>query len=265
MNLQEAIYRCMQNNSWPDFESRKETIDTWADFTKKLKEPVEQKYILDSSAIDPHWIDIDISKEMDWLAINPYIQNDIKTTVDYHKMFDERKEKDMNNGFKERAPQAVFFNKYLHRYEKIGIEKVIFNDPATIVMWNDHVKTVVKCQDGDKFDPEKGLAMAITKRFFGNQGNYCNQFKKWLSEEEVDSVVEISIKDMFEKARAAVDKMAKSFGEPNFVLDRGRERTVQAAHKRQTCHTCKHYDEPMGKEPCLSCEHYINWESAKGE
>lgn len=128
--------------------------------------------------------DVDIKKEMDWLAINPYIQNDIKTTVNYSKMYDERKEKDMNNGFKERAAQAVFFNKYLHRYEKIYIDKVIFNDPATIVFWNDHVKTVVKCQDGDVFDPEKGLAMAITKRFFGNQGNYCNEFQKWLPEEE---------------------------------------------------------------------------------
>ena len=41
------------------------------------------------------------------------------------------------------------------------IKNVIFNDPATIVFWEDGTKTVVKCQDGDEFDPEKGLAMAI--------------------------------------------------------------------------------------------------------
>lgn len=28
-------------------------------------------------------------------------------------------------------------------------------------------------------DPEKGLAMAITKKAIGNQGNYCNELKKW--------------------------------------------------------------------------------------
>ena len=49
----------------------------------------------------------------------------------------------------------------------LEIEKVIFNDPATIVMWNDGTKTVVKCQEGDTFDPEKGLAMCIVKKSLG--------------------------------------------------------------------------------------------------
>lgn len=64
------------------------------------------------------------------------------------------------------------------------IKDVIFNDPATIVLWADDTKTVVKCQEGDTFDPEKGLAMAITKKLFGNKGNYNNQLKKWLPKEE---------------------------------------------------------------------------------
>ena len=60
------------------------------------------------------------------------------------------------------------------------IKNVIFNDPATIVFWEDGTKTVVKCQDGDEFDPEKGLAMAIVKKAYGNKGSYCNKMKKWL-------------------------------------------------------------------------------------
>lgn len=60
------------------------------------------------------------------------------------------------------------------------IEKVIFNDPATIVFWADGTKTVVKTQGDDKFDPEKGLAMAISKKYFGNNGFYCDVFKKFL-------------------------------------------------------------------------------------
>ena len=67
------------------------------------------------------------------------------------------------------------------------IKNVIFNDPATIVFWEDGTKTVVKCQDGDEFDPEKGLAMAIVKKAYGNKGSYCNKLKKWLSKEEVDT------------------------------------------------------------------------------
>ena len=65
-----------------------------------------------------------------------------------------------------------------------SIKKVIFNYPATIVLWSDGSKTVVKCQDGDIYDPEKGLAMAISKKALGNKSNYCNEFKKWLPEEE---------------------------------------------------------------------------------
>ena len=52
-----------------------------------------------------------------------------------------------------------------------AIQKVIFNDPATIVIWADGTKTVVKC-DCELYDPEKGLAMAISKKALGNNGNY---------------------------------------------------------------------------------------------
>ena len=54
----------------------------------------------------------------------------------------------------------------------LKIEKVIFNDPATIVFWNDGTKTVVKCQEDDTFDPEKGLAMCIVKKMFGLKDFY---------------------------------------------------------------------------------------------
>ena len=64
------------------------------------------------------------------------------------------------------------------------IKNVIFNEPATIIIWKDGTKTVVKCQEGEGYDPEKGMAMAISKKALGNMGNYCEVFKKWLPEEE---------------------------------------------------------------------------------
>lgn len=73
------------------------------------------------------------------------------------------------------------------------IKDVKFNDPATIVFWADGTKTVVKCQDDDIFDPEKGLAMAITKKALGNKGNYCNELKKWLPEKE-EPTIAVTIK-----------------------------------------------------------------------
>lgn len=61
-----------------------------------------------------------------------------------------------------------------------GIKNVVFNNPATIVFWSDGTKTVVKVSDGEIFDPEKGLAMAISKKALGNAGNYYEDFKMWL-------------------------------------------------------------------------------------
>lgn len=65
---------------------------------------------------------------------------------------------------------------------KPDIKKVVFNSPATIVFWKDGSKTVVKAQNDETFDPEKGLAMAIAKKTMGNKGNYYNEIKKWAGE-----------------------------------------------------------------------------------
>ena len=65
----------------------------------------------------------------------------------------------------------------------LGIKKVLFNDPATIVFWMDGSKTVVKATN-EAYDPEKGLAMAISKRALGDKGNYYEVFKKHLKEDQ---------------------------------------------------------------------------------
>lgn len=75
------------------------------------------------------------------------------------------------------------------------VRRYIMNDVATISrVWDKSsviagTKTVVKCQPGDKFDPEKGLAMAIVKKTMGNTGSYCNVFKKWVNEVKRDGEV----------------------------------------------------------------------------
>ena len=71
------------------------------------------------------------------------------------------------------------------------IKKAIFNDPATIVIWSDKSKTVVKCQEGDTYNPELGLAMCIAKKYFGNKSNFNNVFKKWIPKENIGNDDEI--------------------------------------------------------------------------
>jgi hypothetical protein len=101
------------------------------------------------------------------------------------------------------------------------ITNVIYNDPATIVFWSDKTKTVVKAQAGETFDPEKGLAMAIAKRCFGNEGNYYNVFDKWLPKKKDEECVYPKIElgeDTQKMMQEAVEKLKillnKKYGEP---------------------------------------------------
>ena len=81
---------------------------------------------------------------------------------------------------------CVNYSDYARRsiLSSFGITKVIFSDPCTIVIWADKTKTVVRTQNGEKFDPEKGLAMAIAKKALGNKGSYFDVFKWWIKEED---------------------------------------------------------------------------------
>ena len=78
----------------------------------------------------------------------------------------------------------IDYTKYSDKTVRVpDIKDVIFNPPATIVLWADGTKTVVKCQeDKDEYSKEVGLAMCICKKVYGNKGNYNNVFKKFIKE-----------------------------------------------------------------------------------
>lgn len=65
-----------------------------------------------------------------------------------------------------------------------AIDKVYFNNPATVIKWKDGTKTVVKCQKGDTYDAEKGFAMALIKGLFYNSSYFNTIFEKWLPKED---------------------------------------------------------------------------------
>lgn len=62
------------------------------------------------------------------------------------------------------------------------VKRVIFNNPATIIYWNDNTKTVVKCQNGEPFDAEKGFALCYLKKLLGNDNTFNKVIKKWVGE-----------------------------------------------------------------------------------
>lgn len=103
-------------------------------------------------------------------------------------------------------PNITNYGKALFRNAIPAIDKVIFNDPATIIMWADGTKTVVKAVD-EAYDPEKGMAMAISRKALGNKGNYYNVFEEWLPEELYAS--EEEVQKVLENVRDAMRNMAK--------------------------------------------------------
>lgn len=99
----------------------------------------------------------------------------------------------------------LFGVKNAKRKTDMRIKKVIFNDPATVIIWKDGTKTIVRAGEGEEYDPEKGLAMAIAKKALGNQGNYYNVFKKWLPEEVNDEY-----DDQIEQMKEYIDELDKN-------------------------------------------------------
>jgi len=86
-------------------------------------------------------------------------------------------------------------------------EKVIYNDPATIVLWDDGTKTVVKCHPCDAYDPEKGFLLCCAKKLMGNNGRYNDEMRRHVP---VGKEVTVSASAV---AKAVSDALWKEFKE----------------------------------------------------
>lgn len=88
------------------------------------------------------------------------------------------------------------------------IDRVIFNDPATIVFWKDGTKTVVKCQDGDVFEERTGLLYAIAKKAYGNKGSYYNVLREHSSDSS--GVARFDFRGLIKLARCFAEDVAEA-------------------------------------------------------
>lgn len=124
---------------------------------------------------------------------------------DYHRIFGEKK---LLQTLIKNFPRANYpvasesIQKYIIKVERDDcgktvdkpktsylpeISKIHFNPPMTIVLWEDGTKTTVRCQEGDAYSDEVGLALCIAKKALGNKGNFNNVFRKWVPEREEDN------------------------------------------------------------------------------
>ena len=89
-----------------------------------------------------------------------------------------------DNGYTYRDfDDVIEFLSRWYEFEKVTddsiISRVIFNDPATIILWSDGTKTIAKTHGDDAFDPEKGFAVACAKKLLGGRNAFRMEFAKW--------------------------------------------------------------------------------------
>ena len=54
-------------------------------------------------------------------------------------------------------------------------DRVIYSGPATVVLWDDGTKTVVKCADRDAYDPVKAYLEAFYRKATGWSKSRCRR------------------------------------------------------------------------------------------
>lgn len=73
------------------------------------------------------------------------------------------------------------------------ISKVIYSNPATIVFWKDGTKTVVKCQEDDKYSYSAGIMHAIIRKMYSENSQKYSDILSYISTaEEFDKACEES-------------------------------------------------------------------------
>lgn len=85
-------------------------------------------------------------------------------------------------GYKIQTPDETTTQNREDNVMNIKIERVIFSNPATIVIWKDGTKTVAKCREGDTYSKEAGLAICYMKKIMGSRKKFLKVMKKWIPE-----------------------------------------------------------------------------------
>ena len=92
----------------------------------------------------------------------------------YKQVYGSGYESGYHKGFEDAIDRVRHNNPYC----VLDADELIFNEPATIVKWSDGTKTVVKCQEGDTYDREKGVALCYLKKVLGNSSRMLNTVLK---------------------------------------------------------------------------------------
>ena len=200
------------------------------EMTKRIYEKLEIKQVKDFDT-DTAWHEYLTATEMAGLGAD--FDGD---TICYAQV-NNKEEKNM-------GPKDTTFAEYCRRLywgavvpvKSVKPTKVLVQGTATIIWWSDGTKTIVKCQKGDKMDPEKGIAMCVMKKFMGTNethSNYLDFAKDAIAEYEKQQAAEKAKKKAeTDKRRRAAAKKKGAAGNANYK--RGTKAKAETENKEES-------------------------------
>lgn len=162
--------------------------------------------------------DVGIVEEMADVEPLVYSNHKIMTLTEFNASIKDTNNKEEKN----MGPKDTTFAEFCRRIywgtiTPVKPERVLIQGTATIIWWSDGTKTVVKCQKGDKMDPEKGIAMCVMKKFMGTNethSNYLDFAKPAIKDYEAkQKAMAAARKKAADKKRRAAKKEEKGNGE----------------------------------------------------
>lgn len=99
--------------------------------------------------------------------------------------------------------------------------KAIFDKRATVLVWEDGHKTIVKAMKGEPIDHEKGLAIAIAKASVGHPGwkRRFNDILESAEQDECDRIVSKAMKNLRKVYSGAYEKAFRKYVTERLVED----------------------------------------------
>ena len=114
-------------------------------------------------------------------AVAKYSENDVKRTIELFDEFINKEELGMNVTKVNKQQEEELKEYYVATPMSYRPKRIIFNGPATIVIWQDNTKTVVKCGGNEEYDKKLAFKYALHKRYAElKKTNYLRQFTKVL-------------------------------------------------------------------------------------
>lgn len=113
------------------------------------------------------------------LTVNPYtftISSSDLRNINFSGSLEKETTKESEKKSEAKAPHYV---PYAYK-----VKRIIYNDPATIVFWNDGTKTVVKRGENEKFNKYTAFCAALAKKMYGNNSQVNKIVNSGLDETE---------------------------------------------------------------------------------